>query len=102
MKLQYFGHKMQRTSSLGKTLKLGNIEGKRRRGRQRMRWLDDITELMDMSLSNLRETVKNREAWHAVHGLQRVTYSLATEQQQKKKSQLNETSLIIGTQQMWT
>ena len=101
LKLQYFGHLMQISDSFEKTLMLGKIEGKRRRGRQRMRWLDDITELMDMSLSNLRETVKNREAWHAVHGLQRVTYSLATEQQQKKKSQLNETSLIIGTQQMW-
>ena len=73
MKLQYFGHKMQRTSSLGKTLKLGNIEGKRRRGRQRMRWLDDIIDLRDMSLSKLQKIVKDREAWRAaVHGEPRV------------------------------
>ena len=73
MKLQYFGHKMQRTSSLGKTLKLGNIEGKRRRGRQRMRWLDDIIDLRDMSLSKLQKIFKDREAWRAaVHGEPRV------------------------------
>ena len=73
MKLQYFDHKMQRTSSLGKTLKLGNIEGKRRRGQQRMRWLDDIIDLRDMSLSKLQEIVKDREAWRAVvHGEPRV------------------------------
>ena len=72
MKLQYFGHKMQRTSSLGKTLKLGNIEGKRRRGRQRMRWLDDIIDSMDVSLSKLPEIVKDRKAWHAaIQGITR-------------------------------
>ena len=97
LKLQYFGHLMRRTNSLEKTLMLGKIEGRRRRGWQRMRWLDGITDLMDMSLSKLQELVMDRDAWcAAVHASQRVGHDWATELNWTVGSDSKESDYSVG------
>ena len=88
LKLQYFGHLMQRADSLEKTLMLGEIEGRRRRGRQRTRWLDSITDSVDMSLSRLQEMMKDREAWRAaVHKVAKIQTQLSNNNNNNKEPQ---------------
>ena len=95
VKLQYFGHLLRRVDSLEKSLMLGGIGGRRRRGRQRMRWLDGITESMDVSLSETQELVMDREAWHAViHGVTRVGHDWATKLNWRCRISANHTCIL--------
>ena len=96
LKLQYFGHLMRRADSLEKTLMLGKIEGRRRSGRQRMRWLDGITDLLDMNLNKLQEMVRDREAWHAeVPGVTKSQTQLANRTDLKRPEYVRKYSVNI-------